>query len=404
MPLQQSVLISRRQLSALSGGKAEGCHFPLNPLGLSTPVSHTGGAAFAAKDGLVSHIAVKENMNLPLPEEAGQELFILRAGSDIKWDMEILRKKDPRQGAVPVFWEPDNQPDKATRVVYIGHWKVTGVELDHTKWKAAEALNLNGKFRQELKAKTFLGILRCAEVTLQPSRYDTDFARVIATAAPETCAKIGTLSFDGERENDEGDAVMIGMPVKTEAMEDATTGVPIKTEVMEATEDDDDDSVISMWSGNNDTEVAARRKRARRENERAPPQVVSSAAVARRKRSRHENENERAPPQVVSRAAVATAAVATASVARDNVAPPSHKDLNNCNADEVSRLAASKGEAFLSLAKNIKRSDFQGAFLVRRLRQGDAHFLHFLEHACGMQDELCRLSVMDSFKQASNFF
>jgi len=93
MPIQQSDLISRKQLSALSGGKVEQQRFPHNPLCLATPVSHTGGAAFATKDGPVSHIAVKEDKNLPLPERSSDNFLILRYGKAPTSDIKLLKKK-----------------------------------------------------------------------------------------------------------------------------------------------------------------------------------------------------------------------------------------------------------------------------------------------------------------------
>lgn len=209
MPLERSVPVTRRQLAALSGGVVVNYHHQQlkkgsrrrrhpNPLHLATPVSYTGGAAFATtarcKGGtVVAHITIKEESNRPLPDSDSDELVIYRfAGSgttslcpaDVRaFREQLLRKNNSRQPAVPspvpIFWEPVQQPPPTAttngggeddcsggggggkRVVYVGHWKCCGVEV---------------------KDFCYLDIPRCAVVRFRFDRFDRQFAQVIADA------------------------------------------------------------------------------------------------------------------------------------------------------------------------------------------------------------------------------
>lgn len=204
MPLEHSERITRRQLAALSGGKIHDKRYE-NPLRLGTPFSFCGGRAIASSGGICHHICVKEDSNLPPPDSAKNGFILYRiAKRDDKgqlpqvlpFDVQIFRKKDPRQGSIPLFWESsdqkrtstkDDSPVGGNRVSYFGHWNVVKVEeID----------------------QVILKLDRCAAIHLEFDRYDTRFARIISKAHDKTCEEIGELNFDDSTsmsEEEDGD-------------------------------------------------------------------------------------------------------------------------------------------------------------------------------------------------------
>ena len=190
MPLQQSLPITRCQLAALSGGKMdrpEGRRHS-NPLGLATPMTYCGGAALASYQGIIAHITIKEENNLPLPDNDDEimELYKIAPsnGQLVGRPVVLLQQKNPQQKSIPFFWEPIKQPQltKSTkerigsgkRVVYVGHWEVVSLEVK--------------RFR-------YLGIDRCAIIRLRLDRFDENFAAIIAAACEKTCNGIAKLDL-----------------------------------------------------------------------------------------------------------------------------------------------------------------------------------------------------------------
>lgn len=180
MPLQQSQLIWRKQLNALSGGKAA-----KNPLNLTTPISFTGGSALAMKNKVVAHITVKEKNNLALPETADEDFVLWRIGSKRTSDILYITERNEKNeykhsNGIPLFWEPKNQEHGETKVFYAGHWKIK----DHS----FEKRNLKDHDR-------------CGSMTFRFDRFDAKFPSIIAKARQMTVEKIKSYDFDSLQAN-----------------------------------------------------------------------------------------------------------------------------------------------------------------------------------------------------------
>ena len=158
-----------------------------NPLGLATPVTYCGGPSFATIHGIVAHITLKEENNLPLPNSRNEimELYKFAPGLGQKDRLvALLQQKNPQQKSVPVFWEPVKQLNLTTGVrerigsgklvVYVGHWEFTSIEVRN--------------FR-------YLEIDRCAIIRLRMDRFDKNFAGIIGAACDKTFNEMEQLNL-----------------------------------------------------------------------------------------------------------------------------------------------------------------------------------------------------------------
>lgn len=182
MPLQQSSLITRKQLACISGGTVDKKKCP-NFLKLGTPFTYCGGRSYALKGNRVHHICVKEEMNLPFPDSNKEELVIHKYTPkryDAKLPKEIQAMKDTPH-VVPIFLEPKDQStrngaDSGKGIAYVGHWKVTRVLK-----------------RREL----YKDQLICARTYFQFDRFDEEFSKYIEHAHNKHISELVTVeNFD----------------------------------------------------------------------------------------------------------------------------------------------------------------------------------------------------------------
>lgn len=179
MHLQQSSLITRKQLACISGGKKKCPNF----LKLGTPFTYCGGRSYALKGNRVHHICVKEEMNLPFPSSNKEELVIHKYTPkryDAKLPKEMQAMKDTPH-VVPIFLEPKDQStrngaDSGKGIAYVGHWKVTRVLK-----------------RREL----YKDQLICARTYFQFDRFDEEFSKYIEHAHNKPISELITVeNFD----------------------------------------------------------------------------------------------------------------------------------------------------------------------------------------------------------------
>lgn len=166
MPLQSSPEISLEKLHLLSGGGGGA-----NPLKLAADVSiHATARLFRIKDRLVRYIILKEEENVPLPQNQGEKLVIYRAamanaprrGSSSTpsppEDIRFLHREGQNHPPIPIFWSEHGSEN----VKYIGHWKAMQVKVKQYGVKMDKP--------------------RCAKIVLQLDRFDQDFDRIITYA------------------------------------------------------------------------------------------------------------------------------------------------------------------------------------------------------------------------------
>lgn len=185
MPLQKTPLITRKQLACLSGGTVgTPC---ANPLNFGTPFSFCGGKSFATTRGIIHHICVKEEGNIPFPDSQNEPLVInkYKLNSDYPAEVKILKTRGTHHPSIPIFLEPRNQISKSTTeggkgVTYVGHWKVTNVNSERNRAYDSRAI--------------------LATVNFSFDRFDDNTSNIIHRAYNKTCHEIKAMNFD-EPEN-----------------------------------------------------------------------------------------------------------------------------------------------------------------------------------------------------------
>ncbi|GFH56057.1 hypothetical protein CTEN210_12533 [Chaetoceros tenuissimus] len=180
MPLQQSSLITRKQLACISGGTVNKKKCP-NFLKLGTPFNYCGQGSFAQKGNRVHHINVKEEMNLPFPDNNKEELIIHKIVTKTYIQGELPKQIQAMKDTphvVPIFLEPKDQSTKSGAdtgkgLTYLGHWKVTNV-LRRTK--------------EYYKNKEI-----CARTYFQFDRFDEEFSKYIEYAHDKPISELITM-------------------------------------------------------------------------------------------------------------------------------------------------------------------------------------------------------------------
>lgn len=415
-PLKQSALIWRKQLHSLSGGKGG-----INPLKLKTPISHTGGAAIATKDGKAHHISIKAKQNIPLPSDTSKKLIIWRIGTSTTGDVKCLMERDDKTGkyvhtnAIPLFWEPDDQPENQTKVQYSGHWKLENVEE---------------------KRECIMGKVRCARITLVFDRYDENYHRIIAIASELSADAIATHDFGEARVNN--DSLMHSLS----SMETPRRGRKGHSSVESPANGQQRSNSIAVASSAtlpaapaskpNKSPSSNKRKHDNDAFESATSSSEENAKKARRETESDSNEQRRksfgdtrekqSPRRIVSRmsnhqtnggatyvkveepvvpdAAPSSTPSSSANLnARGVAAAPNDKPLDNYSKHEIYNLIKNKGRVFEKLANELKDADFNGKRLARQIQKGDDHFDGFLDTICETKlNRLQRLSVLEEFK------
>lgn len=174
MPLQRTSLITRKQLSCISGGIVENVRCK-NYLNLGTPFNFYGGKSFATKGMYVHHICVKEEMNTPFPDSNTETLIIhkydTKKDGSTPREIELMKK---RVHIIPIFLEPEDQSNKSGKdsgagITYVGHWKVKRVKLKNYIWRGQKI---------------------CAKVYFDFDRFDEHFSRWIEMAHDKTCSHL----------------------------------------------------------------------------------------------------------------------------------------------------------------------------------------------------------------------
>jgi hypothetical protein len=356
------------ELALVSGGKG-GC----NLLQLATPISFSGGPGIATKDGLVSHIVIKESINEPLPAAVSGEytLYVLsRSGTNhtipVKILHEQLKNRQPQQ-SIPLFWEPEGQPGKK-KVQYVGHWAVQAVTIKSFRYKDAD---------------------RCGKITLKLDDYSDEFAKIIKEAR-------GTVDTDPKEE-----------------MGGAGEVVPfaVKSEKLSVDNDFQEHSKVE-WKG---TQARNGQRHgdatASSAEETVPIAVGSGKPVEVKMEDKREPKGKRRYEPTddeegnTKRTAVAET-VSSSNVPTDNVDVvgltyhDQQKYLEEYSAAEVAQLVAGKGAKFQALAEQLQEADVKGAFIVDELKKGEDHFQNkFLHELLGLDDKCLRWSVHKSFQQ-----
>lgn len=180
MPLQQSSLITRKQLACISGGTVNKKKCP-NFLKLGTPFNYCGQGSFAQKGNRVHHINVKEEMNLPFPDSNKEELIIHKIVTKTYKQGELPKQIQAMKDTphvVPIFLEPKDQSTKSGAdtgkgLTYVGHWKVTNV-LRRTK--------------EYYRNKEI-----CARTYFQFDRFDEEFSKYIEYAHDKPISELITM-------------------------------------------------------------------------------------------------------------------------------------------------------------------------------------------------------------------
>ena len=176
--VKSSKRLPRKKFNCLTGGKRGGYK---NPLQAGTPLSFNGGSAFALKKGTLHSVCIKENMNHPLPGSVEDELFIYRcAGGTGRNDIRKLSEDFKTNPAVPIFWEPEEQPDSKTEISYVGHWKIVGVK------------KIWGNSFVYKKRK------RCGIVVFRFVRFDESWDRIIGLCHDKTIDEIKQIDWSKE--------------------------------------------------------------------------------------------------------------------------------------------------------------------------------------------------------------
>lgn len=186
MTLQKTPLITRKQLACLSGGTVgTRC---ANPLKFGTPFSFCGGKSFATTKGIIHHICVKEQGNIPFPDSQDEPLVInkYKINNEYPAEIKILKKRDTQHPPIPIFVEPLNQKSKSKAdsgkgVTYVGHWKVANVDFEQNR--------------------VYDNRIVLATVNFSFDRFDENISNIIHRAHNESCDKIKTMDFD-DAEND----------------------------------------------------------------------------------------------------------------------------------------------------------------------------------------------------------
>mmetsp|Transcript_28534 Transcript_28534/g.64907 ORF Transcript_28534/g.64907 Transcript_28534/m.64907 type:complete len:351 (-) Transcript_28534:50-1102(-) len=185
--LPHSKLVTRKQLNYITGGERGGCK---NPLQAGTPLSFVGGRAFAFKGGKLHHVCIKEFMNHPLPRSVEEEFSIYRCASSAgRKDIGEQLEDFETNPAVPIFWEPAEQPDSKTKISYVGHWKIVGVKK-----------YLNNPF-------VYKNSPRCGIVGFRFVRYDESWNNIIGLCHDKTIDEIKRIDWrkEGQKLEEEVD-------------------------------------------------------------------------------------------------------------------------------------------------------------------------------------------------------
>lgn len=418
MTLQQSELIWRKQLSAVSGGGTK-----KNPLNLATPISFTGGRALATKNKVVAHITIKEKNNLPLPLSPKEDFIVWRIGDKPKSDILYITEKNQQNEqykhskGIPLFWEPDEQEHGKTKVLYVGHWKITN---------------------HSIEKKEVEGLERCGSMTFSFDRFDAKFANVISKASQMTEKEIAEYDFDSlvnmcttdtessstedeTNDNDSASTTNIADDTSNATNFKATKSEPKQQKVARASENAKPDEIHSSKKRSRERVAAAKEHAAARATKRGRTSQAGetkNVAVAPNRIKRRDKEKRRSAAAITQPKHQDSSpsdeqgsddeafedekkpAARNATTSSTAAAAAQRKPLKDYSPDQVAKLFEHKGKEFRRFAERVKKYHFEGETFAEQLEKGDDNFLSFLERICGLNgDGMLRYSIMVSFKK-----
>ena len=112
----------------------------------------SGSAAIATKNRCISHIVIKEEQNgnifssTSTADDGGIGYHLCRCRTKPTTDMRVVQQllqQDEEtllKSLVAFFWQPQHQPNKGTKVQYLGHWRFVELEIrqfvyqNHEQW------------------------------------------------------------------------------------------------------------------------------------------------------------------------------------------------------------------------------------------------------------------------------
>lgn len=391
------------------GGKKQ----TINPLKLATPISYMGGRSLATKDKFVIHITIKEECNVPLPKDPHEDLVLWRIGKNVNYDIETLAETNgteyKHRKGIPLFWEPADQTNDETKVQYCGHWRISNV-----------------KFEQ----RTIMKQPRCGKMTFKFDRYDENFSKIIATASKMEVTEIVDHDWNSALGKPHEQEVTDSASVATDEKPVATTTA--KNEVDESHGESSQgvpdepppkqEQVATKTEHESSTNNKKRKAGACRKSDHSRkrettvtdemPDILTAApehsrrnnaskqhSSRKRCHSQDSTKNKRATA-FPNPAAAARTVVAAARTAAPTAAPT--KGLSKFTKHELAELIASKGKKFEPVAMNLKDADFNGKAIVEQLELGDTHFKEFLRRYCGLENMLCRMSLIRTLREHLN--
>mmetsp|Transcript_24584 Transcript_24584/g.44143 ORF Transcript_24584/g.44143 Transcript_24584/m.44143 type:complete len:237 (+) Transcript_24584:2-712(+) len=145
-----------------------------------------GGRAIATSRGKIHHICIKEQVNHSIPEFVHEEFLLCvrqsTTGRPMVRQVQLLIDLQLNHPPIPIFWEPEDQ--KGSKVMYIGHWKVTNID--------------------DISSNPILYMeeMRCAVVKLKFVRFDQRWARIINLCHDKSNEEIKTMNWDDIEDGD----------------------------------------------------------------------------------------------------------------------------------------------------------------------------------------------------------